>query len=199
MTLKNTSGSSIAIETLLVFLLRASFFFLASRYLQRTLFSDLRQVIHEETSTVAAPGGPLSPSAASGYDTPHSAASYGFAHSPPVSPGAGGNGPSLREQLYSLSTAGRAGANGSSSILPTTAYTGRSPSGTTQRNRANSRGGGASNGSASSSGHTAMTSAKAGGSKGYTSTLAGAIFCLSVSECSSLFALILFGGALSLE
>lgn len=130
-------------------------------------------------STSATAGG-------SGHDSPDD-----FGPSSPAAAAAAGvgyAGTSLRDQLYNL----RGAANSSNSILPTSSSTtanGRAGGGATSpipstRSRANS---GNFHGKASQSG------------KGIAPKIAGAVFCLSVSECSTLFALILFGGAVSLR
>ena len=158
-------SAPIALETAALLGLRASFYLLARRYLQRTLFSDLRQVIHEETST-------SSPTSTGGHESPDEF---------PLSPSTSGT-TSLRDQLYNL----RGAANSSSSILPVTNRAG-STTPTNSRSRANS-----------GNNHGKSAASQATG-KGVAPKLAGAIFCLSVSECSTLFALILFGGAVSLK
>lgn len=156
-----TSSGNVALETALIFGLRASFFLLAQRYVKRTLFSDLRQVIHEEISVSV-------PSSSQSHSGPESPDEF------PASPSG-----SLRNQLYNLTGA----SNSSSSILPTS----RTNLGSPSRSRANS----------GSNSISIKKAAKAG--RGVAPSLAGAIFCLSVSECSTLFALILFGGAVSLR
>lgn len=158
-------SAPVALETVALLGLRASFYLLARRYLQRTLFSDLRQVIHEETSASS----PTSLTSNGGHESPDE---Y------PLSPSNGHS--SLRDQLYNL----RGAASSSSSVLPTTT-TARGGLVTPTRSRASS----------GSHGSKAQTAA----GKGVAPKIAGAVFCLSVSECSTLFALILSGGAVSLK
>lgn len=176
------SNGTVALETLLVFGLRAGFFLLASRYLKRALFADLRQVIHDETSlnTGASSssgntsGIHLSSSGLnSGHESPDE---FDTSTTSPI-----GNGQSLRDQLYNL----RAGSVSSSSILPTSNH----PSPSTRHNVVSS--------TPPSERSSRKTAAAKKGSTAGAPKLAGTVFCLSVSECSTLFALILFGGAIS--
>jgi len=172
-------NGTVALETLLVFGLRAGFFFLASRYLKRALFADLRQVIHDETSLNTsgstsngnATGGAIHLSSSglnSGHESPDE---FDTSYTSPI-----GNGQSLRDQLYNL----RAASVSSSSVLPTS--NNPRPNAATvspERERANRK-------AAVKKSNNAANALK----------LAGTVFCLSVSECSTLFALILFGGAI---
>lgn len=174
------SNGTVALETLLVIGLRAGFFLLASRYLKRALFADLRQVIHDETSlntsgsNSAATGGAIhltSSGLNSGHESPDE---FDTSTTSPI-----GNGQSLRDQLYNL----RAASVSSSSILPTS--NNPNPSSTSRHNATTS---------------PERATRKAAGKKSSNASnalkLAGIVFCLSVSECSTLFALILFGGAI---
>lgn len=170
-------NGTVALETLLVFGLRGGFFFLASRYLKRALFADLRQVIHDETSLNTstsnsdATGGAIHLSTSglnSGHESPDE---FDTSYTSPI-----GNGQSLRDQLYNL----RPASTSSTSILPTS----NNPRPTTsspERERAARK----------------VSAAKKGNNAASALKLAGTVFCLSVSECSTLFALIMFGGAIS--
>lgn len=168
------SSGTVVLETGLVFGLRAGFFLLASRYLKQALFKDLRQVIHDETSlntgsTSGSNNGAIHLSASGPNSGRESSDEFDTSSASPI-----GNGQSLRDQLYNL----RAASVSSTSILPTSSN--QSPS----RNTAGSP---AERGTRKSS----KKGSAAGAPK-----LAGTVFCLSVSECSILFALILFGGAI---
>jgi hypothetical protein len=176
-------NGTVAVETLLVFGLRGGFFLLASRYLKRALFADLRQVIHDETSLNTTSAGGSSPTSGSIHLPAHGGGSSHdssdeFDSSSPVG---NGNGQSLRDQLYNL----RSASISSASILPTSAH----PGSTTRLGSASPPG---------PNSRVRRASLKKGNSAAGAPKLAGAVFCLSVSECSTLFALILFGYCVNL-
>lgn len=172
------SNGQVALETLILLGLRFAYFISAQQYLQRSLYSDLRQVIREETSSTAGALGDGDVSS-HGIGGPATADDS----DDPVTPSTSNGGQSLREQLSSL----RGAQNSASSILlphhsgtSSTALGRISP--TTSRRRS---------GSGNSARAIRQSSAK------QTSTLArrvsSAIFCISVSECMTLFTLLLFG------
>ncbi|CAD6567989.1 MAG: hypothetical protein CYPHOPRED_002285 [Cyphobasidiales sp. Tagirdzhanova-0007] len=165
----SSSSSRIVIETAGLVLLRATFFVLAQQYLARSLYTDLRQVIRDETVP------------------PHQASLGGFDNSDndlPVSPA--GDGPphsSLRDQVYNL----RSASNSSKSLLPTSRSIPTSP---TERRRSPK---GGINGSGTGMNGETRTGGQAKSSSAIAPRLSSAVFCISVSECVTLFFLILFG------
>lgn len=191
----SSGGEHIVLETLLLLGVRLGFFLAAQQYLRRSLYADLREVIRDETSlasvgTHSSQAGTLAAAAggsSSGLDSPDSSSEYGFS--------------SLRDQLHSL----RAGNNTSpGTLLPTTARSSPgagagSGSGLGERRRSGQGVSGHRNTSDAlvNNGNTRdwLSTATGSPSKGLPPRLASAIFCFSVSECMTLFALLLFGGA----
>lgn len=197
--MKEGTGA-VALETLVVLGLRGAFFLLTSRYLDAALFANLRQVIHDETSlntsTIANGNNNNNSSSAlnSGQVTPED-----YSDASPT-----GNGhSSFKDQLYNLRQAG----SSSTSILPTTSSHHHQPVAPIARQSVSSP-------DRTLSGLPTSTSTSTGGRRASASThsskkgsstsaqspkLAGAVFCLSVSECLTLFSLIMFGGVLGEE
>lgn len=169
---ETTSGA--AVELLLALALRGCFFALASRYLKQTLFSDLRQVIHDEISlnTQASGSNGIASGTQSGYQSPDE---Y------PTSSASSPNGySSLRDQLYNL----RGASASSASVLPTNSNH------HTSAGQRRSSGSNAANSKRLATGNNK----KSGQNQGLAPKISGIVFCLSVSECSALFAIIMFGG-----
>lgn len=177
MSASKESTGRLALETVVLLGLRAVYFGLAQQYLQRSLYADLRQVIRDETSTAGASYG---------------ANSSGFGPSSPDSqedqPGTPfsavpGNGQSFRDQLYNL----RSGATSSNSVILPAMSASSTSTAAGRANMSNRR----RSGSGANTRVLRENASKAGA--GVPRTLSSAVFCLSVSECMTLFTLLLFG------
>lgn len=168
----------VAFETALLLLLRAGFFTAARGYLRHSLFADLRQVIRDE----GLPNAPSSPSAryGSGYDTPDET---------PTTPLDERGNSSFRDQLY-RSTNVLSSSSSSSSLPPPVTST-------ISSGRRNSTSGPSSPSGRARSASGSRKKHASAHSQGIAPVLSGTVFCLTVSECSTLFALILFGGAVN--